>query len=459
MHPGRKPASALLLEQGIVWGLLLMLALPAWGKDQNGAALRTWKRVEELTPQELQRVDLRAQTPRHPQYPYLPSEPYPFSPPYTAEEMGYRAMEFTQRPRWSCVFANIFGSISSRGQLLVTGRAVGYMAYPSLLGVGAELERRPGEAIYRYLTQHLHPPEAHGSMNLVVRYRTDKEFTKKEDMFFYSPSLRRVRRQNSLRRGDRYPQMAATFDDSSGRAAWEFSWRLLGTDVLYETVRFPITRPRVLVTQADGSFRKVATRDLKLMGEDYPLYTPEEGVACYVVEARARKDWRPHYYAPRMIYWLDQHAFYPLRTEMYGTEGKLIEVEVRMTHKANPELGERGYSPFILVYWDLESDLLTYNIRDGIRGVRWSKKDELTFFRPDFMRRQWYLMPVKSYLGVERPEEFFLRPRLEEGKFPEHRPIEISPQLRARIEAQDRAGKLIFEETPAPTLAQKELYP
>ncbi|MGE0827655.1 MAG: hypothetical protein AB7P18_36710 [Candidatus Binatia bacterium] len=52
---------------------------------------------------------------------------------------------------------------------------------------------------------------------------------------------------------------------------------------------------------------------------------------------------------------------------------------------------------------------------------------------------------MKSYLGVDRPEEFFLRPGLELGKFPEQRLIELSPLLTARIQAQEAAGRLVFD--------------
>lgn len=246
-----------------------------------------------------------------------------------------------------------------------------------------------------------------------------------------------------------------TFDDASGRAAWEFSWKLLGTDILSETVRFPVTRPTVLVTQVDGTFHEVATQDMTLMGADYPFYTPDGGVECYVLEARAKADWIPDYGRPRMLYWLEKHSFYPLRTEMYDRNGQLVEIEVRRTKRVNPELGERGYSPFIHLYWDLPSDILTYNIRDGIRPMDWSEADQLTFFSPDFMRRQWHLNPVRSYLGVEQPEEFFLRPHLDLGKFPEHRQISLPAELMERIQAQDEAGRLIFEEQAGPADQQQ----
>jgi len=425
--------------------LWMLTASSVWGENDNGDGAHPWKTVSELSAEELAQVDLRTDSPRRSDYPYLPAESYPFTPPYTAEEMGYRSMEFTQRPRWSCAYANIFGSISSEGSLLGQGKAVNLVAYPDPEGVAVELTVKPGEEVYRQLTQQLFPPESYTSQTLVIRYRTDQQFIKKEDMFAYSPALRRVRHQNTWRRNDRFPQMAMTLDDASGRSAWEYTWSVLGTDVLFETVRFPVTRPQILVTEMDGTFHARATKDLKLMGDDYPYYTPNGGVRCYVVEALPREDWLPDYHASRMVYWLETHSFYPLRTETYDREGKLSRVEVRITKMVYKELGERGYSPFMQIYWDVATDLITYNIRDGVRLMRWSQADAHTFFSPDFMRRQWYVVPVRSYLGIDRPEEFYLRPGLEPGKFPDHRSVQLSAALTERIRAQDAAGRLVFD--------------
>jgi len=253
-----------------------------------------------------------------------------------------------------------------------------------------------------------------------------------------------VRHQNSMRRNDRFPQMAMTLDDASGRSAWEYTWTTLGTDVLFETVRFPVTRPRVTVTEADDSYRELETKSLKLMGEDYQHYTADGGVECYVIDARPKEDWLPDYHASHVVYWLEKHSFFPLRTETYGRDGKLSRVEVRLTKMVHKALGERGYSPFIQVYWDVATDIITYNIRDGIRLMRWSPTDAVTYFNPDFMRRQWYLVPLRSYLGVDRPEDFYLRPGLEPGKFPGHRDLKLPAILMERLRAQDKAGRLIF---------------
>lgn len=117
---------------------------------------------------------------------------------------------------------------------------------------------------------------------------------------------------------------------------------------------------------------------------------------------------------------------------------------MRLTKLVRTELGERGYSPFIQIYWDTASDIITYNIRDGVRLMQWTSDDILTYFTPDFMRRQWYLLPLRSFLGVDRPEDFYMRPSLESGKFPEHRNGELPAALVERIQAQNAAGKLVF---------------
>jgi hypothetical protein len=53
---------------------------------------------------------------------------------------------------------------------------------------------------------------------------------------------------------------------------------------------------------------------------------------------------------------------------------------------------------------------------------------------------------LKSQTTVPRPEAFFLRPAVYREKFPQERQIVLSPRLEARIEAQERAGQLVFEE-------------
>ncbi len=440
--------------------LTLGVLTRTYAEETHRSQTRTWKTVDELSPQELRDVDLSTNTSRHEQVPYLPAELYPFTAPYTAEEMGYRAMEFTQRPRWSCVYANLWGSISPTGALLNPGKSITFTEYPEPVGVEAEFARKPGEKLYRSLNQNTFPPDAEGSQRMTIRYRTDHDFVKKEESFMYSPSIRRVRHQVPGRRQDQFPNQAQTLDDATGRDAWEFSWRFIGLDVLHRTVRFPVTRPTVILGNgADGSLHEVRTADIKLMGNAYPYYTADGGVECYVVEARAREDWLPNYYAPRLLYWLEKHSFYPLRIEQYDRDGKLALIETRLTDMFNPALGERGYGPLFVIYWDLASDVITYSVRDNHRVKQWTPEEQQLFFNPDFMRRQWYLdTSVKSQAEVTQPEQFFLRPALEEGKFPSERSIQLPTEVAARVQAQEAAGRLVFEvekTVPVTTVAAK----
>ena len=426
----------------LVWAAQMLVSGAA-----EAASERTWKTVEELTAEELERVDLTAETPRHAEFPYLPAEPYPFTAPYTAEEMGYRAMEFTQRPRWSCAYANIWGSISERGVLLSPGQSIAFVSYPEPFGVNAEFDRHPGQELYRYLSQNTFPPDREGSQWLTIRYRTDKTFNKKEESFAYSPSIRRVRHQVPFRRQSKFPNQAQTLDDATGRDAWEFSWKFIGTDILHQTIRFPTTRP-TMVLGRNGGFQEVQTAQLKMMGETYPYYTPEGGVACYVVEALARTEWLPDYYAPRFLYWLEKNSLYPLRIEQYGPDGDLDLIEVRMTEMFNPALAERGYGPLMILYWDMATDIMSYMMRDNHQLRTWRAEEHELFFSPDFMRRQWFLdTSVKSQAAIVHPDLFFLRPALERDKFPALRPIQLSAEVAARVEAQEAAGQLVFELT------------
>ncbi len=424
---------------------LLCLApwgVPPWAQDGTG---KTWRTVSELSEDERALIDLASETPRHPEIPYLPAEPYPFSPPYTAEEMGFLSTEFSHMPRWNCALIEDFGSITASGYL-TTAKAIGLVLYRSPAGLLGQLKAKPGEWYTRWLFQATAPPEEYGRQSLYTLYRTDQQFTTKAHLFAYSPELRRVRRQPQPRRQDKYPGFAQAFDDFLNRDAWEFRWRFLGTDVLYETVRFPKTRTSITLASSEGSFYDVPPQELKPMGSDDPHYTPEGGVECYVVEARAREEWIPNYYVPRILYWLERHTFFPLRIEQYNSSGSLVYIEERVAKLFNPALGKRGYAGHIFISWDLEQDLLSYDVHDAYQPRHWSAKDQEVFFSPDFMRRVWFVAPLKSLATVVQPKEFFLRPHLYLDKFPEERPIKLPSELQRRIAAQEEAGRLIFTE-------------
>ncbi len=428
--------------------LILLIYAPVRA-GESGATGKTWKTVAELSAAEKAEIDLRTDTPRDARIPYLPAEQYPFAPPYTAEEMAYRAMEFPHIARWSHAMADSYGALTSGGYLN-QGITIGLNFYMPGAGVLGQIYRTPpGQDYYRMVFYYTFPPEILGAQDLWVLYRTDQHATTKLDYFAYAPSLRRVRRQPSPRRGERFPNNVQSFDDIVGRDAWEFSWRILGTDVIHETVRFPNTRPSITLASPTGVFTDVPTSQLELMGDTYPFYTADGGIECYIIEGTTRPDWLPNYPTSKLVYWLDRHYFYPLRLEQYDNDGQLRVVEVRLAKQENPALKDRGYAALITLYYDLALDMMSYSIHDAHLVKEWSAADREVLFGPDFMRREWLMYPLKTQSLVKSPEEFFLRPLLDLGKFPLERKVVLTPDVDARIRAQEAAGHLVFETSTA----------
>ena len=438
-------AGKIFLAVGIIVNVLLLSGVFTARAGENDNHGKTWKTIDELSAEEKALLDLRAETPRDAEIPYLPLERFPFTAPYTAEEMGIRAMEFPHSPYWNCTLIDIAMSVTNTGFMDQRVTIIPILYLPE--GGFAEYlyTRKPGQEVYRWLSQSVSPAERYGSQTLYVGYRTDLTFPTKLDMFAYSPALRRIRRQPQPRREDRLPNSAFTFDDLIGRDAWEFSWRVLGTDVLYQTVRFPVTKQSAVLTDDKGGYIEVAASDIKLMGKEYPLYTVDGGVKCFVIEATPKSDWLKDYYINKLIYWVDQQAFFPLRIEEYDKAGNLVFINSRIGVNGNPALGDHGYAVHFDLSWDIPIDLLSAS-NHGILPRTWSEADKKIFFSPGFMRREWFLEPPKSLMSLNSPEEFFLRPTLELGKFPSERKIQLPSELTARIEAQEREGRLVFEQ-------------
>ena len=427
---------------------VVLYGLPLWAESPAGS--KTWRTVAELTAEEQKLFDPRTETPRDLEYPYMPAERYPFTPPYTAEEMGYRAMEFSHSPRWSCNFVDVSGALTAHGYLITNKMHSPIFYVPNARGLqGLEGElygTKPGEPTRKITGQDFYPPENLGNQLFMTQYRAGEAAGVRWDLFVYSPALRRVRRQPQPRRGDKLAQGAESFDDIMGRDPWEFSWTLIGVDTLYQTVRFPNTRPTVTLGKSDGTLHDVPIDQIKMMGDDYPFYTKEGGVKCWVLEANVNEGWLPDYYAPRILYWLDQHHFYPLRIEQYGRDGNLIFVETRIATHRNPAMGDKGYSILFNHYWDVPLDYMRYSVHDTHQLKEWSAEDQEVFFSPGILPRMWYFAQLKSQSEVLTPEAYFLRPTLDREKFPTHRKIELSAEMEEKIRAQEEAGHLVFPE-------------
>ncbi|HCO59829.1 MAG TPA: hypothetical protein DIT58_06505, partial [Porticoccaceae bacterium] len=238
----------------------------------------TWRGLDALTGFERQRLDLNTANNGGEKTvaAYLPQETWPFEAPFSAQEIGFRIMDFSHIPRWSHVMADAFGVLTKAGYL-TQGVTVGMVDQPVEPGARAQINAAPGEIYSRQIFFDIYPPKNRGLQQMWLMRRTGADNPEKLDFFVYSPSLRRVRRQPPPRREAQFPDVVQSFDDITGREAWELDWRLLGADTLYETVRFPTTRKQVTLGRSDGSFYDMPVSELKMMGDAYPFYREDGG--------------------------------------------------------------------------------------------------------------------------------------------------------------------------------------
>ena len=427
----------------------LLCATPAAAEEA-----KTWRTIDEMSAEERARIDLGEEGPRDAETPYLPAARYPFEEPYTAEEIGFRLMNFTHIAHWDHVLADVFGVVTKEGHL-TEGITLGMIEDKGDPGAETQIYGEPGDEYQRWTYFYTYPPKQEGEQNVWVLKRSGPEQPTKVDFYVYTPSLRRVRRQPSPRRDVQFPNSVQSFDDFIGLEAWEFRWKIIGADTLDETVRFPKTRPEITMVNSEGQYYEKKTADIKIMGDEYPYYREDGGVDTYVLTVVPRRDWLPTYNIAKLVYWVDQHYHFPLRIEQYNDKGEIKTIQVRIAERQNPNLPDgQGYTNPHSVYWDATLDLISYSCHDAMLLHSWSEGEERTLFNPDFMRRRWLRNPSKTQALVYDPKKFHLRPRLLLGRFSEERTIQISDDIMARIEASNAAGELVFagagDDTPAP---------
>jgi hypothetical protein len=366
---------------------------------------------------------------------------FAFVAPYSAKEMGQRAMEYSHTPLWNCLLIDIGTTVTADGFLDQQVSTSAILALPQ--------STAPGQELFRWISHAVNSTDAAEPPILQVGYRTGNNTDIALTTFFPRSGLPPM--QVSLRRGERLLRGLGTIDDVIGRNASDFSWRILGSDILDRTIRFPTAQKHVLIPDNEGKPVSIPTAAIQLMGEKYPGYTTNGAVPCYVMEAVPRSESLPNYYLSKLIYWLDQRAFFPLRIERYDQAGKLTLVTVRTASHANPQLKERGYAGFLELSWDVPRDMMTASIHTIILKD-WSTEERQLFFQPESVHWQWSLPTLAQFPRLKSAEEFYLRPDLYLDKFPQERTIELSSELTARINAQEREGRLVFgraDTTPA----------
>lgn len=399
---------------------------------QVHAQARTWRYVQELSAHDRENLDLKTQSSRGPEQRHLSTEKFPFTAPYSAEELGWRAMEFPHTPLWNCLLIDIGTTVTPEG-FLDQQIAMSAVLYLPQGGFPGQLyDTQPGQELFRWISHEVNSQYPADTAILQVGYHTGKNKNVALATFFPRPGLPPMR--SAISRSERLPQGIGTVDDAVGRNAGDFAWRVLGSDLVERTIRFPATQKPIIVPDAEGRAVTISTQTVKIMGEGYAGYTANGAVPCYVVEAVSRPESLPNYYLSKLIYWLDQRSFFPLRIEQYDRTGKLTFITVRTASHANPKLKMHGYAGFLELSWDLPRDLMTVSIHTVI-PKEWLEEEKQLFFHPESVQWKWPLPKLAQFPQLPDAGEFYLRPDLYIDKFPQER------QITLHLEIGDVAGK------------------
>ncbi|MDY6842837.1 MAG: hypothetical protein SVW57_01920 [Thermodesulfobacteriota bacterium] len=409
-----------------------------------------WKALSELTAEELENYKMDPtpweKTPRDKKYPYVAKK---LEPPYTATEIVYMLTVGQYFPWWTHE-APIGGMmISNRGGInFYTGqREVWSALTPDTLE--DYLFRWPEDKVYMWIWDRHYTPIRDRYYKLLQNaYRCGKTFNKYSEKWAYFGSSQKTKPVGEASYSDKYWRRDFTYGDTL-MVPWYYTWRFIGVDVLYEDniVRFPNTRNEITIRNWDGKPVKKKTDEIKIMGDDYPAYTKDGGVPCYVLEGVTNSE----FFTPqhcRLILWVDMYAHRELRRERYDLHNNLAVVMEKRNRLEFKDNEQWGYSVLINLAWDIGTDHMSVNHYDFHRPPRTFTVDPENpdaYFRPNpvVMTSEMFPVPM-STMTFRDPDLFYLRPRLMAHKFPQERECHVSNKCLKLIKEQNKQEKLDF---------------
>jgi hypothetical protein len=152
-----------------------------------------------------------------------------------------------------------------------------YRTYKSLLTYEGI---KPGDVRMKRIVIYLGPPNERDLGVIAYKLLTSKEYTTPEDVWLWSPSLRKVRRYPSRPKYDNFIGSEITRDDFIQYEPWEEYHRIIGEDKI-------------------------------------------DGQECFVVESINRD---PNYYLGKRWSWIEKTNFLTLHEEQFDRQGKLWKV-------------------------------------------------------------------------------------------------------------------------------------
>ena len=418
---------------------------------------RTWKYVEELTPDEQKywQIDSRwsHEIPRDKEFPKLPETRYPYHLPYSGEELsslaeagggtvtmcgiqshhGYHITRTKDRA----------GVVTKSDQICNTVKH--YKTYAQYL-----YETKPGTEYSDYLVTVVSPPEQNGTVWLSKFYKDGPGVSKVEDRWIYVPSLRRVRRFNGANGEDYVVGGTETFDDVFLRDFWKYDSKVIGVDILYQVANYK---------QPFGPIRAA--------------YRQDGGIDCYVV---LHKPFQKGYYLSQWISWYDRKTLKEVRTEQWDRRGNFKHIlENGMVGQANyfgktvypwDEAIKGGLTPggeerrailhaaCLWQRYDFELDLQTFTIphndprvsnveleQFGPTSIFQSGETPTAFFQPQRIEHP-FVKPVPTVRFAA--SDFPPPPPLYRGKFSKYRNVVLPNDIQNKIKKEEQNKRALF---------------
>ena len=432
-------------------GSFAITSMDVEGLSISPGGEQSWRVSSQLNDNDLERymMDLTPwdKTPRNEKYPYVAAK---LDPPYTATEVIYMLTVGQYFAWWSHESPLGGMQISNRGGInsMIGQREVWSALTPDTLR--DYLYKWPEDYVYLWVLERYYTPKrSRFSKVLQNAYRTGKNYPQYSDKWSYACNSQKTAPMGNCSYSDQYYLYKDYNYGDTLMIPWYYTWRFLGTDILYEgdIVRFPKTRKEIEIRGWDGKSEKRDVRDITIMGHDYPAYTKDGGVPCYVVEGTANNEFfKPQH--KKIILWVDMYACRELRRERYDLDNNL---EAIMEARNRLELKDKdrwGYSILIYLAWDLRIDHMSVNHYDFHRppkSFNGGTEDPEEYFRPNpvFMCSEMFPVPFSTMIFTD-PEQFYLRPKLMTDKFPQDRNIQVPENTLKLIDAQNKAEQLVF---------------
>jgi len=374
---------------------------------------------------------------RHPKYPWVPRQPFPFKPswprkdvPYTGEELLW----FRECAFWSAEggvtqdYCGYGPTMNRRGLIISKNFYIMRTQYWDRFDEIVHYKSGINGIWQKVFTILDNPPEIRGFAQLMIKYNNAPGRWKDPDRYQWIPALRRVRRSAGGDRQDDTLGYPASNDDNGERQIWEYTYEIIAEDVLYQVNGQKgyniLGDPKVIVENP-------VYPGAGVWGDGRNPYREDGGLECWVVKATPKD---PKYYLGYILYWIEKYTKLELRAEQYDRHGNFWRIEFETTYKPYPHSykGRTAWGRTTIFGGDFKRDFVTYAWYGGFKFGMKIPESKYTLTE---LQKEYFWRPPPGYRPVTKASHYPPYPLLyEEKKHKDRAGIErLDPKLKAKF--------------------------